>query len=306
MNLDRLRYFKLLAERGHLRETAELVNLSPGALSRAIKSLEGELGLRLFRVVGKRLALSDRGRALLPRVDRLLGEYTSFRDGLVDVAPIRTPVRFCSHSVFTTYFLGHLLREAPPAEEIFCRNLGPGALEASIAAFESDFGLTYLPVPTSGIEFVPVTRIAMGTFVRRGAFVSVPPEEIPCSMPIVPIADVVPNVSTIDAWPGALARGRVRYHCDMLESALACCRQGLSCGYFPLFVAWLHNAQVRREHELELLPRRTKGSRGLQAFLVKRIGDDESAAMKSACRVLRSVCKAARAEILPRGSKVVR
>jgi DNA-binding transcriptional LysR family regulator len=306
MNLDRLRYFKLLAERGHLRETAELVNLSPGALSRAIKALETELGLRLFRIVGKRLAVTDRGRALLPRVDRLLGEYATFRDGLSEDTPIRAPVRFCSHSVFTTYFLGHLLREAPSDEEIFARNVTPGAIEASVASFESDFGLTYLPVSTPGIEFVPVTRVAMGVFVRRGAFAGVPFEDIPCSMPIVRVAAAVPNVRTIDAWPGELARGRVRVHSDLLETALECCRQGLSWGYFPLFVAWLHNREVRPDRELELLPQRAGGAAALQAFLVKRLGDDESSAMKSACRVLQTVCKRARAEMVERGVRKTR
>jgi DNA-binding transcriptional LysR family regulator len=294
MDIERFRYFKLLAERGHLRETAELVALSPGALSRAIKALERELGVALFRVAGKRLVLSDRGRALLPRVDRLLDEYSAVRESATERTPPSAPIRFCSYSIFTTYFLGHLLREMAPAEEVFSRNVGPGGIEASIASFESDFGLTYLPVPTPGIEFVPVTKIAMGVFIRRSAFPGLSLEEIPCSMPMTRISAATASASRIDAWPDSLPRGRVRFHIEQLETALECCRQGLSWGYFPQFLVWLHNQHVRPEAQLEQLPHK---SSALQTFLVKRLGDDESPAMKRTSAALRDVAKRARAAL---------
>ena len=90
MSLERLRYFKILAERGNARETAELVGLSPSALSRSIKALESDLGVQLFHMRGKRLVLSGRGRALYPRVERLLDDYASLRSALTsgEAAPV--------------------------------------------------------------------------------------------------------------------------------------------------------------------------------------------------------------------------
>jgi DNA-binding transcriptional LysR family regulator len=295
VNLERLRYFKLLAERGHAGQTAELVGLSPSALSRSIKALEGELGVQLFQMNGKRLVLSERGRALYPWVDRLLGDYASLRTALVSGAPEPAPtIRFCSHSVFTTYFLGSVLRHHLPTEEVFIRNLGPGGIEESVAAKESDFGLTYLPVPTPGLEFIPVTSVAMAVFVRRGAFKDVPFDRIPCSAPILRIANAARPVTTVDSWPDAIARGTIRYHVDLLETALESCRQGLSWGYFPLFVAWLHNAQKRPEFQLERLRSAVVPHKKLlPAFLVKREGDEETTPMKRMCSALRSVCKEA-------------
>jgi DNA-binding transcriptional LysR family regulator len=308
MNLERLRYVKLLAERGHLRETAELVGLSAGALSRSVRALEDELGVRVFRLVGKRLVLTDEGRRLLPRAERLLGEYASFRQALAEGAPEVAPVRFASHSVFTTYFLGYVLRHHAPSEEIFARHLVPGAIEASIAARESDFGLTYLPVPTTGIEFIPVTRVAMGIFARRGAFRGVPFDQIPCSIPLLRVSDAAPHAVTVDAWPEGVPRTFVRYHFDLLETALEACRQGLSWGYFPLFVAWLHNAEVRKELAIEPLRVAPSPSRrnAWQVFLVKRGGDEESAAMKRTCAALRVVCKRAAAHFEGRSGGVAR
>jgi DNA-binding transcriptional LysR family regulator len=297
VNLERLRYFKLLAERGHARETAELVGLSPSALSRSIKALEVDLGVQLFQMHGKRLVLSERGRALYPWVERLLGDYASLRSALVsgDAAPAVT-IRLASHSVFTTYFLGHVLRHHLSTQEVIVRNVGPGGIEESVVGRESDFGLTYLPVATQGLEFVPVTSVAMGVFVRRGAFEGRAFDQIPCSAPLLRIANAARQDATVDSWPDAVARNMVRYRFDLLESALESCRQGLSWGYFPLFVAWLHNAQVLPEYRLERLRSATvPAGKPLRAFLVKREGEDETAAMKRTCNALRSTCKEASA-----------
>lgn len=302
MDLDRLQQFRLLAARGHLRETAEVVGLSPSALSRAMKSLEDELGVKLFRTVGKRLVPTERARALLPLVERVGEQVAALRSAITATPSDEAPVRFSSHSVFTTYFLGHLLGHGFGGEgssvRMIVRNLQPGAIERSVASGESDFGLSYLPVQVPGIELVPVTRVAMGSFLRRGAFRGVPFERIPCSVPVTQVVDSVPAVSTIDARPPDLGRIAARYQFDLLETALEASRQGLAWGYFPLFVVWLHNRQVLPEYQLEPLktPSLTR-RQPLQAFLVKRVAAEESPAMKRACQALRSVCKIAAAEL---------
>ena len=296
MDIERLRYFKLVAETGHLRETAELVGLSPGALSRSLKVLERDLGVRLFRKTGKRLVLSERGRTMYPWVERLLGEYSSFRQAVAAGATRAGPLRFCSHSVFTTYFMGYALKRHLRTEHVCVRNVAPGQIEESIARRESDFGLTYLPVPTAGITFVPVTRIAVGAYVRRGAFRGVPFGEIPSSVPLLRVGDAVPRDAMVDAWPDSLGRGPTRFQFDLLETALEACRQGLSWGCFPKFVVWLHNQQVKPELTLEPLtvPVVARPS-ALRAFLVMRAEDEETSAMKTVCVALRAACKEARA-----------
>ncbi len=48
MDTGRLRYFCAVARTGSLRRAAELVKVSPPALSKAIKLLESECGVRLI------------------------------------------------------------------------------------------------------------------------------------------------------------------------------------------------------------------------------------------------------------------
>jgi LysR family nitrogen assimilation transcriptional regulator len=48
MDIRQLEYFMAIARHGGVRHAAEELNLSPGNLSEQIKSLENELGVRLF------------------------------------------------------------------------------------------------------------------------------------------------------------------------------------------------------------------------------------------------------------------
>ena len=74
MELSQLRYFKVLAENGNLRKTAELLYITPSALSGAISRLEKELNASLFDRVQGRLILNDRGRFFLESVSTALAE----------------------------------------------------------------------------------------------------------------------------------------------------------------------------------------------------------------------------------------
>lgn len=47
MDLTRLRYFLVLSETEHLGKAAELLGISPPALSKAVQVLESELKLKL-------------------------------------------------------------------------------------------------------------------------------------------------------------------------------------------------------------------------------------------------------------------
>ncbi|MFE3839136.1 LysR substrate-binding domain-containing protein [Pseudogemmobacter sonorensis] len=82
MNLSRshipdiaaLQAFEAAARFGSFTLAATELNLSQSAVSRQIKDLETQLGLRLFDRVRQRVVLSENGRRLLPDVRRLLAQ----------------------------------------------------------------------------------------------------------------------------------------------------------------------------------------------------------------------------------------
>lgn len=73
MNLHNLRTF--LAVRKHLNYTraAEEVCLTQPAVSRQVRQLEEELGVRLFEQIGKSLHMTDAGETLAAEAEKLLG-----------------------------------------------------------------------------------------------------------------------------------------------------------------------------------------------------------------------------------------
>jgi len=73
MDITKIRYFSVVAEAGSLRKAAELLQISPPALSRAISQLEQELEMELFIPSGRGIAITDQGRRFHRRAVRLLG-----------------------------------------------------------------------------------------------------------------------------------------------------------------------------------------------------------------------------------------
>ncbi len=74
LRVRQLRFLGLLAAQGSLAATAEQLAMTPSAASMMLKEIEGLFGTKLFRRQGRGMALTDAGRALLPRCQTVLGE----------------------------------------------------------------------------------------------------------------------------------------------------------------------------------------------------------------------------------------
>ena len=72
MDLRRLARFVAVAESLHFGKAAAALSMAQPPLSRAIRSLEEELGVALFERNKKRVLLSDAGRAMLPEARAVL------------------------------------------------------------------------------------------------------------------------------------------------------------------------------------------------------------------------------------------
>ena len=72
MDLRGLARFVAVAESLHFGKAAAALSMALPPLSRAIRSLEEELGVALFERNKKRVLLSDAGRAMLPEARAVL------------------------------------------------------------------------------------------------------------------------------------------------------------------------------------------------------------------------------------------
>lgn len=80
MTLDQLRIFVAVAEREHLTQAAAALNLTPSAVSSAIRVLEERYGIALFHRTGRRIELTETGHAFLPEATATLA-----RAGVADL-----------------------------------------------------------------------------------------------------------------------------------------------------------------------------------------------------------------------------
>lgn len=65
MKLHQLRYFQYLAHYLHYRKVSEALYISQPTLSFAIKELEKELGVALFKKEGRTISLTGEGKTFL-------------------------------------------------------------------------------------------------------------------------------------------------------------------------------------------------------------------------------------------------
>jgi len=77
-----LHAFLILARTGSFTQTARELFLTQSAVSHSIKSLETDMGCRLFDRVGKTVMLTQAGEQLLPHAERILHEMETARGGL--------------------------------------------------------------------------------------------------------------------------------------------------------------------------------------------------------------------------------
>ena len=74
MELHQLRYFVAAAECGNVSRAAERCHVAQPSLSQQLQKLESLLGVKLFDRIGRGIAITDTGRALLPRARQILAQ----------------------------------------------------------------------------------------------------------------------------------------------------------------------------------------------------------------------------------------
>lgn len=75
MDMRQLKYFLTIAQEGQVTRAAKLLNMEQPPLSRQLKLMEEELGVKLFERNGKGLKLTDSGELLKQKAEALLVQF---------------------------------------------------------------------------------------------------------------------------------------------------------------------------------------------------------------------------------------
>lgn len=158
--MSSLRLFLQVARTCSFSETARLANLSQPALSRTIKLLEEDLGVRLFDRNSRNVNLTDAGAALLPIVERLTADFDlAFREldqtfsgerGRVVVGALPSVA-----ADFLPRAIARFLQRHSRVEVIIRENLSGGLLQ-NLQDRTIDLSITILPSAHDAILFEPM------------------------------------------------------------------------------------------------------------------------------------------------------
>lgn len=148
-----IRAFESAARLGSFKAAAEDLNLSPSAVSHAVRKLEAELSVTLFRRNGRSVQLNPAGENLLRHVSRGLEEI---RHGMATVAGRRTNLLrlHCAPSMATQWLMPRLRRLTQEAGiEI---RLSAGTDYSRFVHDDFDADIVYGPPPREGLLVLPL------------------------------------------------------------------------------------------------------------------------------------------------------
>jgi DNA-binding transcriptional LysR family regulator len=90
MTLEQLRIFVAVAEREHVTQAAQALNLTQSAVSAAIAALEQRHNVKLFDRIGRRIALTQAGQLFFGEARALLARARAAEQSLADLGGLKT------------------------------------------------------------------------------------------------------------------------------------------------------------------------------------------------------------------------
>src|ERR1700679_3295951 len=87
MEFHQLRYVCAIADTGNFSRAAERCHVAQPSLSQQVLKLEEDLGTKLFGRLGRRVRLTEAGRAFLPHARSILSQMETARSSVADKNP---------------------------------------------------------------------------------------------------------------------------------------------------------------------------------------------------------------------------
>jgi len=162
MELRLLKVFGVVAESSSLVTAARKLHLTPSAISHSLKSLETDLGCRLFERVGKRMVLNHAGEQLFAQIQDPLSALEAAAEGIRHLGKWgQTRLRIAASSAACEHLLPGVIRElkkAHPSLELRVESCDtPRAIEL-LNENKVDVALGLVPAKAAGLAARPVFR----------------------------------------------------------------------------------------------------------------------------------------------------
>lgn len=158
MEIDQLRYFLQVAQRGNFTRAAEDLVISQSALSRSVQRLEDELGQPVFERKTRSVSLTDAGVLLQARAQQVLSILEDTKAEITDDGQSGR-IRVGAIPTIAPYFLPDVLRQfsaAYPKATVVVQENTTDHLIKSCTQGDVDLAILALPLPAKYLEVEPL------------------------------------------------------------------------------------------------------------------------------------------------------
>lgn len=283
METNRLRQFCTIVETGSLSKAADLLGITHGGLHKSLRVLEHDLGFTLTIGKGRGIEITERGRDFYPKALEILRTIEkAFQN---HSKPELSEYRIGSLEIFLK-LLPEILLTTPIFSErrISFQEMGPGQIEVAVQKRILDVGLTYIPVPTEGVEYLRLGKFKMGIFCAQAKLADKPLSEIPFVVPSTTLNSNPMDILNSDGWKESLFLRSVAYKASSLATAIDIVKIGKAAIYMPTY---LKNSFGIKLHEID----NPTGDDTRDVFLVLPSNKVESKEEKVLAKVLKQILK---------------
>lgn len=241
-SLSSLRLFLQVAHSLSFSQTARAAHISQPALSRTIKLLEEDLGVRLFDRNSRNVRLSSAGAALLPTVERLTDDFDqAFRElkqtfegqrGRVVVGALPSVAANLLPRVIARF------RHSHPHVEIILRESLTSGLYQSLQDRMIDFAISIQPASGDEVDFLPMLDDVCVLVCAKPDLAAIPDPAPWSTFRAMPFIGMEPRSSVRMLTDAAFARADIAtpalFECSQLATVGGLIAEGLGISLLPL------------------------------------------------------------------------
>ncbi|MXP23798.1 LysR family transcriptional regulator [Gordonia sp. HNM0687] len=175
MDVKRLRLLREFADRGSIGAVADAMHMTPSAVSQQLKVLAKEAGVDLLEQDGRRIRLTDAGRALVLRADEVIAAVQRAQEEMEGYRSGATTVRLAMFPSGAALLLpGVLDRVVGSGVEVAAAELDVGYPDAAPALADFDIVVTHRdertpPVREPRVEVTELMREPVDVVVAAGS-----------------------------------------------------------------------------------------------------------------------------------------
>ena len=238
LNYHHLRYFREVAQEGHLGQAAARLNVAQSALSLQIKQLEERLGHALFDRVGRKLVLTEAGRIALDHADRIFNAGDELLASLHSASAAQSPLRVGALSTLSRNFQLRFVRPlmAKGTHAVTLKSGNMRALLSDLEALTLDVVLTTEVPQAPGFAAQQIASQPVGLHGRPDLMTHASLTELLRHAPLI-----LPSESVIRAgFDNLVARlgvePKVAAHVDDMAMVRLLAREGFGLAVAPAVV----------------------------------------------------------------------